>query len=135
MSGAISGTTLAVMGISAAAGVGSAVIGANAAGNAANSQVSAANRAADLQYQESQNALNFQKQQYNQSQANMAPWLQSGAEALSNLDYLLGMAAEGGGAGQWGVQAPGMNPPPQGGQVRDSAGCPPAQRPRATRAP
>lgn len=93
MSGAITaGTIAAVAGIGAAGSVATGIIGSNAAGNAASAQAHAANNAANLQYQASQNALGFQEQQYNQEQANAAPWLQSGAAGLSNLDYLLGIA-------------------------------------------
>lgn len=78
-------------GVGAAGSIAGAAIGSNAAGNAASTQANAANQSAQLQYQASQNALNFEKQQYNQSQANMAPWLQSGASSLGELDYLLGL--------------------------------------------
>lgn len=92
MSGAISaGTLAAVTGIGAAGSVAGGLINANAAGNAASAQENAANNAANLQYQASQNALNFQKQEYAQTQANQAPWLQAGANGLSNLQYLLGV--------------------------------------------
>jgi hypothetical protein len=61
--------------------------------------------AADLQYKASQNALNFQKQQYGDQQANLAPWLQAGKGGLANLQYLLGVP------GQQSSQAPaGGNP-------------------------
>lgn len=86
MSGAIVGASLA-----AAGAIGGGLISANAAGNAASDQAGAANNAANLQYQASQNALGFQQQQWSQDQANIAPWLQSGASGLGNLDYLLGI--------------------------------------------
>jgi hypothetical protein len=92
MSGAISAGTLAtIAGIGAAGSIGGALISSNAAGNAASTQAQAADNAAQLQYQASQNALGFQEQQYNQNQQNLAPWLQSGASSLTNLDYLLGL--------------------------------------------
>lgn len=81
----------AIAGIGLAGSIGGALIGSNAAGNAASAQANAANQAAQLQFQASQNSLDFQKQQYGQSQANLAPWLQSGAGALANLDWLLGI--------------------------------------------
>lgn len=84
-------TAAIIAGTTAAASLGGAAISSNAAGNAASTQANAADQAAQLQYQASQNALNFQEQQWQQSQANIAPWLQSGAGALSNLDYLLGI--------------------------------------------
>jgi hypothetical protein len=71
--------------------IGSAAIGSNAAGNAASTQAAAAQQAAQLQYQESQNALQFQEGTYGQSQANEAPFLQSGLAGQANLDYLLGI--------------------------------------------
>lgn len=96
MSGITTGTALLIGGLGAAAGdVTSGVLGANAAGNAASTQANSANQAANLQYQESQNALDFQKTEYNQSQANEAPWLQAGANSLSNLQYLLGVGPNG----------------------------------------
>src|ERR1700761_5501151 len=87
-----SGTAALIGGLAAAGGsVASGVIGSNAAGNAAQDQSQAAEQAAQLQYQASQNALGFQEGTYNNSQQELAPWLQSGAGALSNLDYLTGI--------------------------------------------
>jgi len=86
MSGAIIGGAIA-----GGAALTGAAISSNAAGNAASTKASAADKAAQLQYQASQNALGFQEQQYNQGQANLQPWLQSGAGALGNLNYLLGI--------------------------------------------
>ena len=91
MSGAIATAAIIGGGLSAAGGIAGAAISSNAAGNAASEQANAAENSAQLQYQASQNALNFQEQQYAQNQANIAPWLQSGAGALGNLDYLLGI--------------------------------------------
>lgn len=82
----------ALAGIGVAGSIGGALIGSNAANNAAAEQAQAANHAADLQYQASQNALGFQKEQYNQGQQNLAPWLNSGTGALSNLDYMMGIS-------------------------------------------
>lgn len=87
-----SGTAALIGGLAGAGGsVASGIMGSNAASDAASQQSAAANQAAQLQYQASQNALDFQKQQYNNSQQELAPWLQSGAGALSNLNYLLGL--------------------------------------------
>lgn len=86
MSGAISATTLAIVGgTMAAGGVASSIIGANAAGNAADAQTSAANHAADVQGEASKNALDFQKQQYDTSQKQQAPWLNAGTTAIGQL--------------------------------------------------
>jgi hypothetical protein len=108
MSGAITATTLAAVGIGAAGSVASGLIGANAAGNAADTQAAAANHAADLQSQESQKALDFQKQQYATSQAQQAPWLQAGQGGLSALQYGLGTggAANGSGVAQGSLTTP-----------------------------
>jgi hypothetical protein len=72
-------------GVTAAGGIASAAIGANAAGNAADTQAAAANHAADIQQQASKDALDFQKQQYATSQAQQAPWLAAGQTALGQL--------------------------------------------------
>lgn len=86
MSGAITATTLGIVaGVGAAGSIASGVIGANAAGNAADAQTQAANHAADLQAQASKDALDFQKQQYETSQAQAAPWLKAGTTALDQL--------------------------------------------------
>lgn len=99
MSGAITATTLAAVGIGAAGSVASGVIGANAAGNAADAQAAAANHAADLNYKASQDALNFQKQQYQTAQEQQAPWLQAGQNGLSALQYGLGTGGSANGTG------------------------------------
>ncbi len=107
MSGAITAGTIAtVAGIGAAGSIGGALIGANAAGNAASTQANAADTAAQLQYQASQNALGFQEGQWNQTQQNEAPWLQSGGAGLSQLDYMLGL----GGQGSTQSTQPGLSP-------------------------
>lgn len=103
----VTGSIMAGVGL--AGSIGGAAISSNAAGNAADEQSQAAKDAAQLQYQASQNALDFQKQQYAQSQANLAPWLNSGAGALSNLDYLLGInppTTQGALTGQSGTKTP-----------------------------
>lgn len=61
----------------AGAVVGSSLIGANAAGNAASTQAAAANRAADLQ-----------NQQYQQTRQDQMPWMQAGQTALNALTPL-----------------------------------------------
>lgn len=85
---------LGIAGAGLVGGVASSAIGANAAGNAASTQANSANYAANLQATEAQNALNFQEQQYGQGQQNLAPWLQSGTGALSQLDNLLGISPQ-----------------------------------------
>jgi hypothetical protein len=79
-------TTATIAGLAAAGGaVASSAIGAHAAGKAAGAQVDAANYAANLKHQDAQDALAFEKQQYNTNQANLAPWLNTGKDALSQL--------------------------------------------------
>jgi hypothetical protein len=108
MSGAITATTLAAVGIGAAGSIASGVIGANAAGKAADTQAAAANHAADLNAQASQKALDFQKQQYADTQANEAPYLAAGKGALNDLQYGLGTGgtANGSGVGQGSLLTP-----------------------------
>lgn len=78
-------------GILGATSIAGGVIGAVGSNAAAGTQASAAENAAQLQAQSAANALAFQKQVYNQTQANEAPWLQSGGGALNQLDYLMGV--------------------------------------------
>jgi hypothetical protein len=88
-------TALIAGGLAAAGGIGGAAINAHAAGKAAGAQTSAANYAADLQKQEADNALAFQEKQWDTQQKNLAPWLQSGKGALSNLTGLLKTPGQG----------------------------------------
>jgi hypothetical protein len=67
-------TALIVGGISAAASLGSAAIGANASSNAANEQATSA-----------QNALTFQEQTQATNQANYAPYLSAGKTSAATL--------------------------------------------------
>lgn len=69
----------------AAAGIGAA--GSLAAGS---EQAGAAKNAAQLQYQSQQQALDFQKQQWQTQQQNIAPWLQAGQGAIGQLSQLAG---------------------------------------------
>lgn len=78
----------AISGVGAIAG---AAIGSSAAGNAADAQAAAANKAAQLQHQDAQAALAFQEQTQAQQQSNLAPWLQAGTGAVTNLANLLGV--------------------------------------------
>jgi len=99
----------AVAGISALGSIGSALIGSHSASSAADKQMQAAQQAANLQLQGSNNALNYQNGIYNQTQQNLAPWLQAGGGALNNLSYLLGISPNTSLGGQ--VQpAQGLNP-------------------------
>jgi hypothetical protein len=84
------------------------MIGANAAGNAADAQTAAANKAADTLGTASGQALDFQKQQYATSQAQQAPYLQAGTSGLNALQYGLGTGgtANGSGVGQGSLLQP-----------------------------
>jgi hypothetical protein len=73
-------------------------LGATAAGTAASGILgyegqkgvtNASESAAQLQAQESQNALNFQEQEFNTTQANQKPFLQAGQTAVGDLSSLL----------------------------------------------
>lgn len=93
------GATAAIIGgIGAAGSVASSAIGANAAGNAADTQANAANHAADLQKQQADEALAFQKQQYSDTQKNEAPFIQAGQGAVTNLSQLMQAGQNGTGA-------------------------------------
>jgi hypothetical protein len=123
MSGVGTGVAIAG-GISAAAGIGGAALAAHGASKAADTQAQAATTAAQYQYQASQDALNFQKQQYATSQQELQPWLKSGGNALSALNYGLGLGTPGGSAAQSTMN--GINPVQAG-----SAGNPTGPSPGA----
>lgn len=78
-------------GASAATGIASSVIGANAAGNAADTQAAAAEKNALLQKQEADQALQFQEQQFGQTEQNESPFITAGQGAVTNLASLLGV--------------------------------------------
>ena len=114
-------------GLGAAGSIGGGLIGANAADNAASTQASAAEQAAQLQAELGQEQLGFTNYTYQQGQANQQPWLQSGANSLASLDYLMGIGPGGGNAPQPSVPSFGgipMNAPSQGGVSTPSASVP-----------
>lgn len=92
---------------SAGGSVASGIMGSSAAKNAAAVQQAAAEKAAQFQQQQSQNALNFQENEWGNTQNNLAPWMQSGQGALSNLNYLMGI---GGAAPTFGAQPTSASP-------------------------
>jgi hypothetical protein len=100
--------TLGIIG--AGTGIFGSVMGANAAGNAADTQAAAAQHAADLQYKASQEALGFQKQVWGTQQQQLAPWVQTGQGALGMLAQGVGMSAPAGTAPAAGG-APATSPP------------------------
>lgn len=77
--------------IGGVAGIGGAAIQAGAAGKAANAQSQAAQAAAENQRLATQQALQYQTGQNQQNFQNLAPYMQYGPGALSNLGYLLGI--------------------------------------------
>lgn len=90
-----SGTAALIGGIASAGGsVASGIIGANGASNAAAAQEAAAKQNQQQLNQASQNALGYQTNQYQQSQQNLAPWLNSGTAAQGQLNNLLGLSAQ-----------------------------------------
>jgi hypothetical protein len=76
----ISVPTALAAGIGGAASVGSALIGSSASKSAANTQSQAANQAAQLQ-----------SQMFQQTQGNLAPYVQGGVPATNQLSALLGL--------------------------------------------
>lgn len=88
------GSTAAALGTSAAIGAGtsiaSGIIGSGAAKDAARTQAQAAEEAAQLNYKAQQEALAFQKDQFGTSQANLAPYLGTGRNALAALNKGMG---------------------------------------------
>lgn len=116
MSGIATGTALLIGGgIAAAGGVTSGIIGANAAGNAASTQASAAEQNAQMQGALGNEQLTAEEQQNQQNQANLQPYLQAGDNSEATLQYLLGLGGQnpqaGGtttGAGQT-LSIPGVN--------------------------
>lgn len=83
------GLALGLVGASVAGGVASSAIGAHAAGSAARTQSDAALQAANLQHQDATAALDFQKQEWNTQQKNLAPWLSAGTSAINSLSGLM----------------------------------------------
>ena len=86
--------TSAIIGgiISAVAGIGSAVIGSRAAGDAADAQVAASNQAAQLQLQTSREQISFLERAAAQGRADIEPWRQVGGSALFELADLYGLS-------------------------------------------
>ena len=81
-------TALAVGAITAGVGAGASIYGAN-------KQAGAAKSAAQLQYEESQNALNFQKQVYEENVARQQPWVTAGTGAIDELSQLTSTPGQG----------------------------------------
>lgn len=116
MSGIATGTALAIAGgIGAAGSITSGIMGSNAAQNAASTQANAADYAANLQAQLGQESLANEIMQYEQGQANLEPWMQTGANSLASLGYLMGIGNPNGTVGSTGttpgqtLSIPGVN--------------------------
>src|SRR5690348_15340181 len=75
--------------IPAIIGVAGSIGGAALASHGAGKQADAAMSAAQLQHQDAQDALAFQKQEYADQQKNLAPWLQAGSGAITSLSDML----------------------------------------------
>jgi hypothetical protein len=74
---------------------GGALIGGITSLVASGRQASAAKSAAQLQFEEQQQALQFQEQMWNTQQGNMAPWIKAGQGAVGQLGTWLGQAGQG----------------------------------------
>ena len=93
-------TGLAISGAAGAGGsIFSGLLGANAAENAASTQANAAEKNAQLEAGLGQESLGLESQMYSNSLALDQPYLQSGSNAMSSLDYLLGLGNPNGGTG------------------------------------
>lgn len=77
--------SLASAGASAASGI----AGSSAAKSAAATQEDATKYSADLQYKAAQDSNSLQKSEFDQSQQNLQPWLQTGTNALYQVRDLL----------------------------------------------
>lgn len=98
MSGIATGIAIA-SGVTAASGIAIGGIEANAAGNAAQTQASAAEQNEQMQAGLGQEQLTAEEQQNQQNQANLQPYLQGGENANATLQYLLGLGPQSPGAG------------------------------------
>jgi hypothetical protein len=106
-------------GVAAAGSVGAAALESSAAKKAAATQANAADYAASIQGDLGQESLANEVETQEQNQANEQPWLQTGANSLATLGYLLGITpggtvgsgTSGGGTGTPGqtLSIPGVN--------------------------
>lgn len=102
------GTGMAIAGAVGAAGsLGAGALEAGAAGKAASAQEAAAEKAAGIQGQLGQESLSNEVQTQEQNQANEKPWLQTGANGLAQLAYMMGIAP--GGTVGGGTATPGQS--------------------------
>ncbi|MFC5861096.1 hypothetical protein ACFPT7_02195 [Acidicapsa dinghuensis] len=80
-------------GVGALGSLGSAAMESSAADKAAETQANAAQQAEQLQGDLGQESLGYENYQYQQDRANEQPFLQSGANNLATLNYLLGQGS------------------------------------------
>jgi hypothetical protein len=78
-------TTAAIVGAGLAGSIGGGIL----AKKGADKQADAASQAAQLQHQDAQAALGFQKQEYADQQKNIAPWLKAGTGAVNSLSDMV----------------------------------------------
>jgi hypothetical protein len=105
LSGGTGGSPLGTIAKAAGSIAGSA-LQSNASNKAAETQAAAAKYAADLQYKAMSDALAFQKEQWGTSQANLAPWLESGKLGLSAINQGMGLGTDNGSGGYGDLAAP-----------------------------
>src|SRR3954465_9382682 len=92
--------------ITAAGSLGGAAIASAGGKSAASTQANAALAAAQLQHGDAQDALNFNKGQYANSQQEFAPFLNTAYGAEANLAYQLGILPHNGASSTNGVGSP-----------------------------
>lgn len=103
----------AIAAIGAIGSVAGGAIAAHGAGSAAKTQADAALSAAQIQAQQDQKALDFQKGTYGNQQQEMAPYLNVGYGGLANLAYLAGVLPRGGSTTSGTATLPSANGGPQ----------------------
>ncbi len=108
---------LALGGIMAAGSLGGAAIESSAAGNAASTEANAADYAANIQGQLGQESLQNEVDTQQQNQENEQPFLQTGANSLASLGYLLGITPSGTVGGGPGTPGQNFNIPGVNGSV------------------
>ena len=86
--GLIGGMSLGQLGLGLGS-IGASIYGANQANKAADAQVAAADRAAQLESESAANQLALQKQIWEKQQADQAPYLQQGQWAINRLGQLM----------------------------------------------
>ncbi len=104
------GLALGLGALVAGGSIAGAAISSHGANEAAKTQANAATSAEQLQAEEQDKALAFEKQQWETNQANLAPWLSAGRSSLTNLEALLGIGGNRGTPGYGSLAAPFVPP-------------------------